>query len=100
MSETPKHEYELVYIIQPELNEEEISALDGRLVDVVTGQNGEVTGTELWGQRPLAYAIKRNTAGYYILHRLSMPPQATGEVERLLRLNENVLRYLIIRTDT
>jgi small subunit ribosomal protein S6 len=99
MSEAEKYDYELIYIIQPELSEEEINALDERVLGTISSQDGEVTGTELWGHRALAYAIKRNTAGYYILHRIKMPPQATGEVERLLRLSEDVLRFLIVRTD-
>ncbi len=99
MADTKLREYELVYIIQPNLDEEQIRSLDGRLAQVVERAGGRITGTEVWGQRRLAYPIKKFLEGYYILHLLELPPEAVAEIERSLRLSEDVLRYLIVRTD-
>ena len=93
------HEYELIYILNPEFDEPEILNLNERLAAVVTGQSGEISTTELWGKRSLAYPIKKIFEGHYILHRFHMAPGGVEEIDRLLRFNENVLRYLVIRTD-
>ena len=92
-------EYELIYILHPDMDEDSILALNERVSELIAGQEGSVLTTELWGKRTLAYPIKKLFEGHYILHRLQMPPAATAEVERLLRFNENVIRYLIVRTD-
>ncbi|MBV7338694.1 30S ribosomal protein S6 [Chloroflexi bacterium TSY] len=93
-------EYELVYIIQPELDETGITAVDNQLKEMITRQQGEITETELWGKRNLAYPIKfKYFEGYYILHRMKIPGSALEEVERVLRFNEDVLRYLYLRLD-
>lgn len=99
MTETSRHEYEVVLIARPNLGEDGLAALNERLANTITGQSGEVTATDLWGKRQLAYPIARFFEGIYVLHRVAMPPQATAEVDRLLRINEDVIRYLIVRTD-
>ncbi len=99
MADTKLREYELVYIIQPNLDEEQIRSLDGRLAQAVERAGGRITGTEIWGQRRLAYPIQKFLEGYYILHLLELPPEGVAQVERSLRLSEDVLRYLIVRTD-
>lgn len=99
MSDQEKREYELVYILQPELNNDEVSALNERVTQYIQEQDGEVQETELWGKRQLAYPIQNHFDGYYILHRLHMAGTLVEEVERILRFNENVLRYMCIRAD-
>lgn len=99
MANSELREYELVYILQPEMDEEGVTGLNDRLSQIVTEQSGSVTSTELWGRRTLAYPIGKFFEGQYVMHRFQMPPEATGELDRLLRLNENVIRYLLIRTD-
>lgn len=99
MADTKLREYELVYIIQPNLDEEQIQSVDGRLARAIERYGGQITGTEIWGQRRLAYPIRKFLEGYYILHTVELPPEAVAQVERSLRLDENVLRYLIVRTD-
>ena len=96
MSDQEKREYELVYILQPELTDEELSALNERVTQFIQDQDGEVQETELWGKRSLAYPIKDFFEGYYILHRLNIPGSLIEEIERILRFNENVLRYLCL----
>lgn len=99
MASENNHEYELVYIIQPEVSESGLNALNERITTLITNENGEMIGTELWGRRTLAYPIKKFFEGHYILHRFSMAPQGTAELDRTLRLNEDVIRYMLIRTD-
>jgi len=99
MSDQETRDYELVYILQPELNEEQISALNERVTQAVLSQDGNVTETELWGKRSLAYPIRDFFEGYYILHRLQMSGSLVDEIERQLRFNEDVIRYLFVRTD-
>jgi small subunit ribosomal protein S6 len=94
-----QHEYELVFIMQPELDEQGIFNINERLTQIVTSQEGTVSGTEMWGKRTLAYPIKKYFEGHYVLHRFQMNPSGAAEIDRLLRFNENVIRYLMIRTD-
>lgn len=91
--------YELIYILQPELEDEGIKAVDDRVSQAIAGEQGTITGTELWGKRRLAYPIKKHFEGYYILHNVSMPPGAVRNVERQLRLSEDVLRFLVVRVE-
>lgn len=99
MAETNQHEYELVFVARPNLGEEGVTALTDRVNQVVAGQSGAVQAVEMWGKRTLAYPIKKYFEGIYVLNRIAMPPQGTAELDRLLRFNEDVLRYLIVRTD-
>lgn len=99
MTEANVHEYEVVYIARPTLTEDGLAALNEKFVQLVTNQSGQVQATELWGKRSLAYPINKFYEGVYILNRIAMPPQATIELERLFRFNEDVLRYLLVRTD-
>lgn len=92
-------EYELVYILQPELNDDSINSFDTRLCDAIAAQGGADIVTEAWGKRNLAYPIKRYFEGYYILHRFQMPSNGTEEVERVLRFSEDVVRYLLMRSE-
>jgi small subunit ribosomal protein S6 len=90
-------EYELVYVLRPDLDDDGVRALNERITQTVGEQAGTVTATELWGRRTLAYPIGKVFEGHYILQRINMPPTGTEEVDRILRFNENVMRYLLIR---
>ena len=91
--------YELVYIIQPNLDDESVKALDERIGQAISGEDGTITSTVHWGKRRLAYPIKTHFEGYYILHHLAMPPTAVQNVERQLRLSEDVIRFLFVRVE-
>ncbi len=93
------HEYEVVYIAQSGLDDEGVTGLNQRFAQTVVTYGGQVISTEPWGRRNLAYPIKKNFNGHYVLQRFQMPAQGTTELERFLRLSEDVLRYLIVRTD-
>ncbi|MCY4091691.1 MAG: 30S ribosomal protein S6 [Caldilineaceae bacterium] len=91
--------YELVYIIQPELDDEGVKAVDDRITQAISGEDGTIANTDHWGKRRLAYPIKGHFEGHYILHNLSMPPAAVQNVERQLRLSEDVIRFLVVRVE-
>lgn len=93
------NEYELVYILQPELEEDEMTTLNERISQIISDEEGSISSTELWGKRRLAYPIRNYYEGTYILHNVSMPPGAVQNVERLLRLSEDVIRFLVVRAE-
>ena len=92
-------EYELTYVVQPDVDDEQLAAIQARIADFVSGAGGEVTRTLDWGRRRLAYPIKRQTAGIYVTHRLELAPETVDELQRMLRFSEDVLRYLVLTTD-
>ncbi|MDQ3247916.1 MAG: 30S ribosomal protein S6 [Chloroflexota bacterium] len=96
---TDRHEYEMVYVAQPNIGENGLRDLNERLVREITRHNGTVSVTEMWGKRTLAYQIEKYYEGHYVLQRFVMAPAGAQELDRLFRLNENVIRYLIMRTD-
>ena len=68
-------------------------------LQAIASNSGQIVSTEIWGQRKLAYPIGRFFEGYYILHNVQMPPTAVTDVERVMRLNENIIRFLVVRKD-
>lgn len=95
-----RHEYEIVYITQPELDEEGQNTLSERFNQTIGNFDGEIISTEPWGRRTLAYPINNFFEGHYTLLRFKMQPEGADELERFLRFNDNVIRHLLIRTDS
>ena len=91
--------YELMYILDPKLDEDGSKALLVKIEELMSKQGVEVEKTEPWGKRRLAYAIKGNWEGSYMLSYLKAEPMAISEMERRLRVTEGVLRFLTVRTD-
>ena len=91
--------YEIMFIAHPDLDDASLTALLDRAKSWVTASGGQVTQLDLWGRRRLAYPIHKQTEGQYILMQTQMTPQATSEIERNMRLNEQVMRFQVIRTD-
>jgi len=88
--------YEAVYIFDPGLDEEAINATLERHHKVVTGDDGEVTAVDHWGNRQLAYPIGKKRTGYYVVAQFNGNPEALPEFERVLKLDETLLRYLVV----
>ncbi len=99
MNGANERQYELVYILQPQLDESGVNSFDSRLQDVIAAQGGSEIATEVWGKRTLAYPIERHFEGHYILHRFQMPAAGADEIDRTLRYSEDVMRYLLMRKD-
>lgn len=91
--------YELMYILDPSLDEDASGALVGKIEDLMSKQGVKVEKTEPWGKRRLAYSIKGHWEGNYILSHLKAPPEAISEMERRLRVTDGVLRFLTVRMD-
>jgi small subunit ribosomal protein S6 len=91
--------YELVFIAQPDLDEEALNALTERLVQVITNNGGELVLTEVLGRRRLAYLIGKWREGQYVMIHAKMERPAISELERSLKLSDEVLRHLLVRLD-
>lgn len=92
--------YELAYIINPQLDEAGISAVEERISQIVATVGGEVTSLNRWGRRRLAYPIKKQREGIYVLMQLQLQPQKVADLERGLKLTEEVIRYLLVKPET
>lgn len=90
-------EYELIYIVAPTVEEEGQTVLNERVGTMITNLKGEIAEVKPWGRRRLAYPIKSFREGNYVEMQLKLDPQAVAELERNMRLNESVIRYLLIR---
>ncbi len=91
--------YESVFIARQDISATQVEGLVESFGKVITDNGGTVAKTESWGLRSLAYRIKKNRKGHYVLLNLDAPAPAVHEMERQLRLNEDILRYLTIRVD-
>ncbi len=92
-------DYELVVVIDPEIDEEKLSATLDRISQFVTTRGGEVIDVDRWGKRKLAYPIKRRSEGDYVITHFRLEPSQTAELEASLRLSEEVLRHLLVRSE-
>src|SRR5262249_41423106 len=97
--ETSMPFYENVFIARQDVSSTQVDALADTFTNILTEQGGKVTKKEYWGLRNLAYRIKKNRKGHYVLFNIDAPPAALAEMERNMRLNEDVLRYLTVRVE-
>jgi small subunit ribosomal protein S6 len=91
--------YECVFIARNDVTQQQVETIAEQMAGVLGEQGGEVKKREYWGLRGLAYRIKKNRRGHYMLLGVSAPPAAMQEIERQLGLNEDVLRSLTIRVE-
>ena len=91
--------YEHVFITRPEIAPQQVENLVEDIKTVIKDNGGKSVYTEYWGLRDLAYKIKKSERGHYSLIRIDSPSSAIHELERIQKLNEDVLRYLTIKTD-
>jgi len=91
--------YETIYIVQPDLGEEEIKTLSTKVQDVVANMNGDFKRLEDWGTRKLAYPINKNPRGRYFYLRFDGDSPLIAELERRLRLDDKVIRYQSVKLD-
>jgi len=91
--------YETVFIARQDLSEAQVKDLTDGYQKIITEAGGKIHKIENWGLRTLAYRIKKNRRGYYVLIESDVAAPALHEVERTMRLNEDILRYMTIRQD-
>jgi len=90
-------EYEVVYIFHPTLEEDRVNEKLARFHGLVAGESGgEVTAVDHWGRRQFAYPIADQTSGYYVVAHFNTSGERLPEFERILKLDEEVLRYLVV----
>jgi small subunit ribosomal protein S6 len=92
-------EYEMVVVLNPALDDEALAALNQRIGGWITSGGGTVTNTNVWGRRQLAYQIGKHTSGIYVQFDFQLAPSASRDLERNLRLEENVVRHMVVRCD-
>lgn len=91
--------YELMVIIKPLLPEDIKSKVLARIEKLVKKSKGEIEKTDIWGKRHLAYPIKKHEEGYYVVLDIQMPQSSTKEFEKDLKLQNDILRHLLLRED-
>ncbi|KRT35707.1 ribosomal protein S6 [Acetomicrobium hydrogeniformans ATCC BAA-1850] len=84
-------------LIHPDV--EEVKAQVDEISEVIKGLGGEFHKSDIWGKRRLAYPVEKQVEGYYALIEFDLEPSQIGEVDRLLKLRDQVLRHLIVRLD-
>ncbi|WP_288464744.1 30S ribosomal protein S6 [uncultured Bifidobacterium sp.] len=93
------HKYELMFIADPELDERGLKKLTEQYLELVTKEGGSVENTDIWGRRKLAYEIDGKTEGNYVVVNYTTTPEVSAELNRVLNLNESVVRTKILRKD-
>lgn len=94
-----KRTYEVVFIIDPTAGDDEVMRLSEAVQKIITGQGGVITKTEVMGKRQLAYEINHKKDGTYVLLEVEGSGAEIAELERRMRVNDQILRYMTIRVD-
>ncbi len=89
--------YELLYIIANDISDEAKEAIIAKINAVVTDNGGTVDGVDKWGTKKLAYPINYKTEGYYVLVNFTSEASLPGEVERVMRITDGIMRFLIVK---
>ena len=97
MSES--RQYELIYVIAPDVDDAGVAELHARVEEIVTAGGGTIDKTDNWGRRRLAYEIDRHKEGTYVLELFTGSGAIIGELDRRLKVTDNVLRHLVVRVD-
>lgn len=94
-----RRDYELGFILNPEVNEEQTSAILERIEKIVKNYDGQVVKVNQWGRRRLAYPIEHHRDGYYVFIDMILTPETVLELDRTLKVSEEVMRHLVKRRD-
>ena len=93
------NQYEVLYVITPELDDEANQSVQDKFAKIITDNGGEIEKTDVWGKRRLAYAIDYKTEGFYVLVNFNASPELPRELERNLRNDERIMRYMVTRKE-
>lgn len=91
--------YETLLLLSPELSSEEKQGIIEKVSEIIKRDGGEVALVDDWGMRELAYPVKKQTRGYYVRLEYGLPPQFVAELERNLRLREDVFRFVTVKLE-
>jgi small subunit ribosomal protein S6 len=90
-------DYEIMAILDPEADEQTVAGVVDRITQILSDREGEVSNVDRWGRRKLAYEINRKSEGNYVLVVFKSDPEALAELDRVLNLADEVIRFKIIR---
>jgi small subunit ribosomal protein S6 len=91
--------YESVFIARQDIAANQVETLTATFAEIITANGGKVLKTEQWGLRNLAYRINKNKKGHYVLFNLDAPPAAVAEMERNMRISEDILRFMTVSVE-
>ncbi len=91
--------YESIFILNPDLPEDKVEEHIGAVEGLIEASGGTVARVERWGKKRLAYTVKRQRYGIYVLIHFSGPPNTVPEIERYYKITESVMKYLTVRTE-
>ena len=92
-------DYELAFIVEPNTDDEGVTSAVEKVSQLVQTSDGSVSSVDVWGRRKLAYPIKNYREGTYVLMQTKMLPSSLVELERNLKLSENIIRYLLVKIE-
>src|SRR5947209_15673925 len=90
-------DYEILYIVRPELDDDQLNQAVERVNSLIANVGGEHVKTDVWGKRRLAYEVDRLREGYYVLTDFKVEPERVPEMESTLKISDTVFRHLIVR---
>jgi small subunit ribosomal protein S6 len=93
------HQYELMVILNPEIDERQVPATLDKFLKVITTDGGSIDNVDIWGKRRLAYEIQKKTEGLYAVVAFTASSAATQELDRQLKLSEQVMRTKVLRAE-
>ena len=91
--------YEHVFLARQDVTAQQVEAMVDQYKGVIEANGGKVEKTEAWGVKSLAYRIKKNRKAHFTMFNLDAPPAAVAEMERQMRINEDILRFMTVRVD-
>jgi small subunit ribosomal protein S6 len=94
-----KRVYEVIFIVDPDTQEDEMSKLTQTLSGIITDQGGTITRNEVLGRRQLAYRIGRKNEGVYVIFEVEGTGKEIAELARRMRVNDRIMRYMTVRVD-
>jgi len=97
IEDTRLHDYEMVFIVSPEIADEDLEGRVNGVSQFITSREGVVSEVEVWGRRKLAYPLKHFLEGNYVLAKFSLSPARCKELEANLKISEEILRHLLIK---
>ena len=91
--------YEHIYLARQDVSQQQVEELTASLTEILANGGGKVTKNEYWGLKGLSYRIRKNRKAHYTLLNIDAAPQAVAEMERQMRINEDVLRHMTLAVD-
>ncbi|AZC12744.1 SSU ribosomal protein S6P [Microbacterium sp. SLBN-154] len=96
---THTHQYELMVILNPEIDERQVAPNLDKFLKVITNADGSIDNVDIWGRRRLAYEIQKKTEGIYAVVNFTSTSEAAQELDRQLKLNESIMRTKVLRAE-